>query len=115
MHRKRSAGALVASSFAVRGKSQKKASESARSERSRASRHFARLLLGTSFAALVSASAFATTDTWSGGTSVNWGDAGNWSSGTPTTGQDVTINPSGTNAFAPNNFNNSYTLRSLTL
>src|SRR5215472_9106124 len=114
MHRKRSAGALVASSFAVRGKSQKKASESARSERSRASRHFARLLLGTSFAALVSASAFATTDTWSGGTSVNWGDAANWSGGVPTTGQDVLISPSASNAFAPNNLNSSFTLRSIT-
>jgi autotransporter-associated beta strand protein len=112
MHRKRSADARVASSFAVRGKSQKKKAESAGGQRS--SHHFARLLLGTSFAALVSASAFATTDTWSGGTSVNWGDAANWSGGVPTTGQDVLISPSASNAFAPNNLNSSFTLRSIT-
>lgn len=74
------------------------------------------LLLGVSFAALSSGAALASTDTWNGGSSVNWSDTGNWSTGAiPASGQDVVIQPSGTTPFAPNNLDGSYTLNSLTL
>ena len=55
------------------------------------------LLLGVSFAALASGTAFAATETWNGGTSVNWADAGNWSATTPTTGDAVVITQTGAN------------------
>jgi autotransporter-associated beta strand protein len=57
----------------------------------------------------------ASTDTWSGGTSVNWNDAANWGGAVPTTGQDVLISPNTATAFAPNNLDASFTLRSVTL
>jgi len=44
--------------------------------------------------------AYAGAVSWTGGSSINWSDAGNWSSGkTPTNGDDVTI--SGGTTFAP--------------
>jgi fibronectin-binding autotransporter adhesin len=72
------------------------------------------LLLGVSLAALTSGTAFATQDTWSGGTSVNWADAANWNNGAPVNHDDIIFAQTG--SFAPSNLNiANLTVASLTL
>jgi fibronectin-binding autotransporter adhesin len=107
MHLGGSANTRV-SSFVARKTSHPKAKG-----RPRASRGVA-LLLGVSLAALTSGTAFAATDTWVGGSSVNWSDAGNWNPGAPaTTGDSVILAQTGSTAPSTQNIS-GLTLNSLT-
>lgn len=77
-------------------------------------RYSAALLMGASFIAISAGTAFAATDTWTGGTSTSWSTGTNWSTGAkPNDNDAVVIGQTGTNG--PGNFNINLTAASLTL